>query len=111
MKLFYDEVRSKTKSKRKRLQVDNELQQVEIKDLNDENNIEMFTSSVTGGRAFASEKNIRGLKSRVAKMNPQKLKMKRTKIIQNSALNMNTMKSEKYGLSPEGIEKISFAGE
>ena len=111
MKLFYDEVRSKTKSKRKRLQVDNELQQVEIKDLNDENNIEMFTSSVTGGRAFASEKNIRGLKSRVAKMNPQKLKIKRTKIIQNSALNMNTMKSEKYGLSPEGIEKISFAGE
>ena len=94
-----------------RLQVDNELQQVEIKDLNDENNIEMFTSSVTGGRAFASEKNIRGLKSRVAKMNPQKLKIKRTKIIQNSALNMNTMKSEKYGLSPEGIEKRSFAGE
>ena len=111
MKLFYDEVRSKTKSKRMRLQVDNELQQVEIKDLNDENNIEMFTSSVTGGRAFASEKNIRGLKSRVAKMNPQKLKIKRTKIIQNSALNMNTMKSEKYGLSPEGIEKRSFAGE
>ena len=111
MKLFYDEVRSKTKSKRMRLQVDNELQQVEIKDLNDENNIEMFTSSVTGGGAFASEKNIRGLKSRVAKMNPQKLKIKRTKIIQNSALNMNTMKSEKYGLSPEGIEKRSFAGE
>ena len=111
MKLFYDEVRSKTKSKRMRLQVDNELQQVEIKDLNDENNIEMFTSSVTGGRAFASEKNIRGLKSRVAKMNPQKLKIKRTKIIQNSALNVNTMKSEKYGLSPEGIEKRSFAGE
>ena len=44
-------------------------------------------------------------------MNPQKLKIKRTKITQNSALNMNTMKSEKYGLSPEGIEKRSFAGE
>ena len=55
MKLFYDEVRSKTKGKRMRLQVDNELQQFEIKDLNDENNVEMFTSSVTGGRAFAAE--------------------------------------------------------
>ena len=33
-----------------RLQVDNEFQQVKIKDLNDENNIEMFTSSMRGGR-------------------------------------------------------------
>ena len=42
MKLFYDEVRSKRKGKRMRLQVDNEFQQVKIKDLNDENNVEMF---------------------------------------------------------------------
>ena len=46
MKLFYDEVRSKRKNKRMRLQVDNEFQQVKIKDLNDENNVEIFTSSV-----------------------------------------------------------------
>ena len=32
-----------------RLQVDNEFQQVKIKDLNDQNNVEMFTSSVRGG--------------------------------------------------------------
>ena len=48
MKLFYDEVRSKRKNKRMRLQVDNEFQQVKIKDLNDENNVEIFTSSVRG---------------------------------------------------------------
>ena len=46
MKLFYDEVRSKRKNKRMTLQVDNEFQQVKIKDLNDENNVEIFTSSV-----------------------------------------------------------------
>ena len=44
-----------------RLQVDNEFQQVKIKDLNDENNIEMFTSSVRGGEAFAAEQKIREL--------------------------------------------------
>ena len=33
-----------------RLQVDNEFQQVKIKDLNEKNNTEMFTSSVRGGK-------------------------------------------------------------
>ena len=37
MKIFYDEVRSKRKGKRMRLQVNNEFQQVKIRDLNDEN--------------------------------------------------------------------------
>ena len=50
MKLFYDEVRVKRKVKRMRVQIDNEFQQVKIKDLNDENNVEMFTSSVRGGK-------------------------------------------------------------
>ena len=62
MKLFYDEVRSKRKNKQMRLQVDNEFQQVKIKDLNDENNVEMFTSLVKGGKAFAAEQKIRELK-------------------------------------------------
>ena len=48
MRLFYSEVKDKRKNKRVRLQVDSEFQQVKIKDLNDENNVEMFTSSVSG---------------------------------------------------------------
>ena len=55
MKLFYDKVRSKRKGKRMRLQVDNEFQQVKIKDLNDKNSADMFTSSLRGGKAFAAE--------------------------------------------------------
>ena len=111
MKLFYDEVRSKRKNKRMRLQVDTEFQQVKIKDLKDEKNVEMFTSSVRGGKAFAAEQKIRELKTRIAKSNAQKLKITPTKIIQNLALNKNTMKSEKYGLSPEEIEQQSLASE
>ena len=42
MKLFYDEVRSKRKGNRMRLQVYNEFQQIKIKDLNDENNVDSF---------------------------------------------------------------------
>ena len=87
MKLFYDEVRSKRKKgKCVRLQVDNEFQQVKIKSLNNENNVEMFTSSMRGGKAFAAEQKIRELKARVSKLNTQKLKIAPTKIVQNSAL-------------------------
>ena len=55
IKIFYDEVRSKRKGKRMREQVDNEFQQFKIKDMNDENNVEMFTSSLRGGKAFTTE--------------------------------------------------------
>ena len=48
MKLLYDEVRNKRrgKIKRMRLQVNNEFQQVRIKNLKNQNNVEMFTSSI-----------------------------------------------------------------
>ena len=92
-----------------RLQVDNKFQQVKLKDLNYQNNVEMFTSSVRGRKAFAAEKKIRELKTRISKLNAQKRKISPTKIILKSANNMNKIKSEKYGLSPKEIEKkITF---
>ena len=50
------------------LQVDNEFQQVKLKDLNEAYNVEMFTTSLRGGKAFAGEQNIRELKTRIAKL-------------------------------------------
>ena len=111
LKLFYNDVRVKTKGKRMRLQVDNEFQQVKIKDLNDENNIDMFTTAVRGGKAFAAEQKIRELKTRISKINAQKLKISPAKIIETSTLNMNLMKSKKYGLSPEEIERRALSNE
>ena len=58
-----------------RLQVDNEFQQVKIKDLNDINNVEMFAIAVRGGKVFAAEQKIKELKTRIAKINAQKLKI------------------------------------
>ena len=74
LKLFYVDVRNKKKRKRMRLQVDNEFQQVKIKDLNDENNVEMFMTAVRGGKAFAAEEKIGEFKTRISKINTQKLK-------------------------------------
>ena len=94
-----------------RLQVDNEFQQVRIKDLNDLNNVDMFTASVRGSKAFAAEQKIREFKMRIAKLYVQELKISPAKITERSTLNMNLMKSSKYGLSLEEIEQRSLAGE
>ena len=85
---FYRDVRSKRKNKKMRLQVDQEFQQVKIKDLNDLNNVEMFSTFLRGGKAFAAEQKIRELTTRIAKLFSKKLKSPR-KIIEISTANVN----------------------
>ena len=75
LRTFYNDVINKRKVKRMRLQVDNEFQQVKIKDLNDLNNVETFTTAVRGGKVFAAEQIIRKLKTRIEKINAQKLEI------------------------------------
>ena len=53
-----------------RLQVDKEFQQVKIKGLNEQNNVEMFTISVRGGKDFAAEQKIIKLKTWISKPIP-----------------------------------------
>ena len=72
---FYEEVDSKRKSKKMKLQVDQEFQQIKIKDLNELNNVEMFSTSLRGGKAFVAEQKIKELKTRISKLNGQKLKI------------------------------------
>ena len=71
----------------------------------------MFTTSVRGGKAFAAEQKIRELKTRIAKLNAQKLKTSPTKIILSSASNMNNTQNKKYGPIPEEIEQKSLSNE
>ena len=111
VRLFYDDVRNKRKDKRMRLQVDNEFQKVKVTDLNDINNVEMFTSAVRGGKAFAAEQNIRELKTRIAKINAQKLKVSPSKIIEMSTANTNLRPSKRYGLAPEEVERCALSNE
>ena len=68
---FYEEVKDKRKGKKMKLQVDQEFQQLRTKDLNREHNVEMSSTSLRGGKAFAAEQKIRELKKRVALLNSQ----------------------------------------
>ena len=65
----------------------------------------MFSTSLRGGKAFAAEQKIRELKTRIAKLNSQKLKISPKKIIEMSTANMNIQPSKKYGFSLEEVEK------
>ena len=105
MKLFYDEVKSKRKNKSMRLQVNNEFQLVKIKDLNDEKNVTMFTSSARGAKVFIAEQQVREPQTRITKLNSQKLNITPTKKNFKFCQKYGQFKSEKYGFSPEEIEK------
>ena len=60
---FYREIDFKCLKKQKmRLQVDLEFQQNKIKEMNQKYNVEMFTTKVRGGKAFAAEQKIREFK-------------------------------------------------
>ena len=114
LETFYKEIESKrNKNEKMRLQTDQEFQQNEIKKLNVKYNVEMFSSRIRGGKAFAAEQKIRELKKiifktkNVYKMSKKKINSK--KIIQKAIENMNKTNSEKYGLPPEIIEKRTLA--
>ena len=65
LELFYRDIQPKreqiAKNKKMRLQTDLEFRQNDIKKLNKKYNIEMFSSSVRGGKAYAVEQKIRQL--------------------------------------------------
>ena len=108
---FYRDVRGKTKGKTMTLQVDQEFQQLKIQDLNDLNNVKMFSTSLRGGKAFAAEQKLRELKTRIARLDSQKLKINPQKIIEMSTVSMNILPSKKYGFSPEEVEKRALESE
>ena len=61
MALSYQDIAKKRTSKM-RLQTDREFQQTNIKKLNKQSDVDMYSTHVRGGKAFAAEQKIRELK-------------------------------------------------
>ena len=99
-----------------RLQTNLEFQQDAIKKLNEKYNLDMFSTKVRSGKAFAAEQKIREFKKLLFK-SKKLYKATKTgrvdprKLIRNALQNMNKTKSQKYGLPPEEIEQKSLADE
>ena len=116
LEIFYKEIQKKRLNNEKmRLQTDQEFQQNEIKKLNRKYNVEMFSTRLRGGKAFAAEQKIRELKKVIFKTKRtyklQKKKVNSREIIKKAVENLNRINSEKYGLSPDIIEKKSLESE
>ena len=116
LEIFYKEIQKKRLNNEKmRLQTDQEFQQNEIKKLNQKYNVEMFSSRLRGGKAFAAEQKIRELKKVIFKTKRtyklQKKKINSREIIKKAVENLNRINSEKYGLPPDIIEKKSLENE
>ena len=116
LEIFYREIQPKRReNKRMRLQTDLEFQQNEIKKLNLKYNVEMFSSRLRGGKAFAAEQKIREFKKilfkskRLHKILNSKKRLNSKNIIKKAVENMNKTNSQKYGLPPEIIGKKTLA--
>ena len=95
-----------------RLQPDLEFLQNEIKKLNKKYNVDMFSTKLRGGKAFAAEQKIREFKkllfkskrlhkaTKTGSLDPRKL-------IRKAVQNMNNVSSQKYGVPPKAVEKKS----
>ena len=113
MEEFYKEIDDKRiKNEIMRLQVDLEFHQNKIKELNKKYNVEMFSTKIRGGKAFAAEQKIREFKKILFRIKKTYKRMKKrlnsTKLIKKTVQNMNNTKSIKYDLEPEVIEKRSL---
>ena len=116
LEIFYKEIQKKRPNNEKmRLQTDQEFQQNEIKKLNQKYNVEMFSTRLRGGKAFAAEQKNRELKKVIFKTKRtyklQKKKINSKEIIKKAVENLNRINSEKYGLPPDIIEKKSLENE
>ena len=93
-----------------RLQTDLKFLQNEIKKLNKKYNVDMFSTKLRGGKAFAAKQKIREFKkllfkskrlhkaTKTGRLDPRKL-------IRNAVQNMNNVNSQKYGVPPKTVEK------
>ena len=113
MEEFYTEIDDKrTKNEKMRLQVDLEFQQNKIKQLNEKYNVDMFSTTARGGKAFAAEQKIREFKKILFRIKKTYKRLNKrlnsAKLIKKTVQNMNNTKSIKYDLEPEIIEKRSL---
>ena len=112
LQLFYNDIQSKRKKNKMRLQVDLEFQKNDIKELNKKYNVAMFPTKIRRGKAFAAGQKTGELKKRILKLRLIKSKSANLhQLIKMSVDNINKTNSSKYGLSPDEIEKCSSSSE
>ena len=93
-----------------RIQTGLEFRQREIQKLNKKYNVVIFHTKIRGGKAFAAKQKIREFKKilqknkRMYKSTSSK-RIESKKLIQHAINNLNSIASQKYGVSPNFVEE------
>ena len=108
MVIFYQEIAEKRMG-RMRLQTDREFQQMDIKKLNKEFDVDMYSTNLRSGKPFAAEQKIREWKKLLLRSKRIKKllgkRVKRNELIKKATCNLNNTHCVKYSFSPEQIEE------
>ena len=115
MQIFYKDVENKRKAQKMRLQIGQEFKQRKVFDLNKKYNVDMFSTAVREGKAFAAEQKLRELKKRISKIkaiekNSSK-KISPYQIITKSVENMYSLPTAKYKQVPNDVESKTLISE
>ena len=109
---FYNDINDKRNSSSTiRIQTDMEFEQNEIKKLNKNFNIEMFSSKLNDGHAFAAEQKIRSVKELLSKARNLGRRKNLYKLIEDVTTNLNNTKTTKYSSVPNKVEKLALSDE
>ena len=68
IEIFYKEFETKRKGQKTRLQMGQEFKKKNLFDLNKKYNVDMFSTAVRGGKAFAAKQKFKELKKRILRL-------------------------------------------
>ena len=111
MEQFYEEIETKSDIKKQmRIQTDLEFRQREIQKLDQIYNVLTFDTKIIGGKAYAAEQKIREFqkilqKSKRMHKSTSTKRIEPKKLIRCATNNVNSIASQKYGLSPIFVEE------
>lgn len=109
---FYDDINQKRKLDNLiRIQTDMEFEQNEIKKLNKKCNIEMFSSKLNDGHAFAAEQKVRSVKELLSRGRDLGKRKNLYKLITDVTTNLNNTKTSKYSSVPNKVEELTLSDE
>ena len=95
-----------------RLETDRQFQKTNIKQLNKEYNVNMYSTNLRSGKEFAAEQEIRELNKLLLRSKRIKKSLgkqvKPNELIKRATFNLNNTRSVKYGFSPEHIQEKSL---
>ena len=108
MDIFIKILKIKERDKKLDFKTDQEIKQRKNFELNKRYNVDMFSTAVRAGKAFAVEQKLRELKKSISKLkatekNPSK-KINMYQIITKFVENMNSLPTAKYKHIPNDIE-------